>query len=153
MKALDSKEEKKAPKKDEKRNSDAELVSMMGMAMLDQGGLQTIQQALQESQDPGQVVGQFVAQMVGQMAEFTRDNMGIDPAVFVEPNGFLDQILDYIERKLGLPPEFSDQVYGEVMEIIKAGAMAEQNQAGGPPAGGPAPAPAPGGRGLDMGGM
>jgi hypothetical protein len=128
--------------------SDKELVSMMGMAMLDNGGLQTIQQALQSSQDPGQVVGQFLAQMVGQLAESTQQNFGIDPSVYGEEDGFIDQTLNYIETSLGLPKEFSDQVYGEVLEIMKAVSMSggEQQQ--------PQQAPAPAGPpGLDVGGM
>lgn len=145
MKGLDSNSEKKGTKN--KDMDPAELVSMMGMAMLDSGGLDTIQAALQESQDPGQVVGQFIAQMMAQMAEFTRDSMGIDPAVYGASGGFIEQILDYIERKLQLPSEFSDQVYGEVLEIVKAGAAAESNQQ---QAGPPAPQPQ-GGRGLDTG--
>lgn len=130
-------------------SSDAELVSMMGMALLDNGGLETVQKALQSSEDPGQVVGQFLAQLIGQMAEFTASTLQIDPAVYTEPNGFLDQILDYIERKLGLPSEFSDQVYGDTLEVIKAAAadpqQAQQNQPQQAPSQGP---------GLDqMGGM
>jgi hypothetical protein len=122
-------------KKDTKNNvsDDAQLVTMMGMSMLDKGGLQVIQQALQSSQDPGQVVGSFLTQLIGQMAEYTAQTLQIDPGVYVEPNGFLDQILDYIERKLGLPKEFSDQVYGETLEMIKAAAMDPAAAQGGPP--------------------
>lgn len=138
-----------APKPAEQRpTNDAEIASMMGMAMLDGGGLEVIDKALKSSQDPGQVVGQFLAQMVGQLAEFTQANMGIAPDVYLQPDGFLDQILDYIERKLNLPKEFSDQVYGETLEVIKAAAADPQ---GGAPQGGPAPAPPAGG--LDTGGM
>jgi hypothetical protein len=127
--------------------SPKELVSMMGMAMLDNGGLQTIQQALQSSQDPGQVVGQFIAQMVGQLAESTQEQFGIDPAVYGEEDGFIDQILNYIETQLSLPPAFSDQVYGEVLEIMKAASMGGKQQQ-------PQQAPAPAGPpGLDAGGM
>jgi hypothetical protein len=152
MKSLDAMPEEKAPAaKKEGKSSDKELVSMMGMAMLDNGGLDTIKAALQSSQDPGQVVGQFVAQMAGQLAQMTQEQMGIDPSVYGEPDGFLDQILNYIEMELQLPPEFSDQVYGETLEVMKAaaagGGEAEQQP------GAPAPAPAGGMPGLDAGGM
>lgn len=144
-------------KKPDKATSDSDMATMMGMAMLDGGGLDVIKQALDKSQDPGQVVGSFLAQLVGQLAEFTRDNMGISPEVYLQQDGFLDQILDYIERKLGLPPEFSDQVYGETLEVIKAAAQGG-GQGGapqGPPAGPPGPqGPAPQGpMPLDTGGM
>jgi hypothetical protein len=123
--------------------------------MLDSGGLQEIQKALQGSQDPGQVTGAFLAQLMGRMAEMTSSEMGIDPKVYLKKNGFLDQILGYIERKLKLPQEFSDQVYAETLEAVKAAAMGGQGgqqQAGPPqaPAGPPAPAPA-GPPGLDGG--
>lgn len=154
--------DKEAPKtkKDSGKevDPDAKLVSMMGMAMLDKGGLQTIQQALATSQDPAQVVAQFVAQMAGQLAEYTSAEMGVNPGVFVQPNGFLDQILGHIERKLKLPQEFSDQVYGETLEVMKAAAMSPeqaQGQQQAPGYGQPA-APAPGPTaptGLDQGVM
>lgn len=32
-------------------------------------------------------------------------------------------VLDYIEKKLGYPEEFSDQVYSAVLETIKAAAQ------------------------------
>lgn len=160
MASLD-KEVPKGKKIDEQEvNPDAQLVSMMGMAMLNKGGLQAIEQALGQSQDPGQVVSQMLAQMTGRLAEYTSAEMGIDPGVYAMPNGFVDQMLGYIERKLKLPKEFSDQVYDETMEVMKAAAMSpEQAQAGqqqAPPQGAPGPAagpvagpPAPGG--LDMG--
>ena len=143
MKGLDKETAKPQGKVDDKQ-----LVSMMGMAMLDKGGLQTIQQALQSSQDPGQVVGQFIAQMAGQLAESTQANFGIDPAVFAAPDGFVDQMLQYIETSLGLPPEFSDQVYGETMEVLKAAAQGEQQGATAPQATAPPAQP-----GLDAGGV
>lgn len=143
MKGLDSAPAKKAGGVDDKQ-----LVSMMGMAMLDNGGLETIQQALQSSQDPGQVVGQFIAQMAGQLAESTQANLGIDPAVFAQPDGFVEQMLQYIETSLKLPPEFSDQVYGETMEVLKAAAQGEQRGATAPQATAPPAQP-----GLDAGGV
>lgn len=152
----------KAPQEMETESvPESEVISMMGMAMLDSGGLDLIGKAIGESQDPGQVVGQVLAQMMGQIAEFAQEQMGIDPAIFLEEDSFLDQILNYIERKLKLPPEFSDQVYGEVLEVMKAAAkQPEGGQAAGPqgapgqPPGAPAPAPAEAAPpGLDQGGV
>jgi hypothetical protein len=162
MASLDQMAPKKAPKKEEGKDvhPDAKLVSMMGMAMLDKGGLKTIEQALSTSQDPVQVVAQFVAQMAGRLAEYTASEMGINPGVYAQPNGFIEQILGHIERKLNLPPEFSDQVFGETMEVMKAAAQAPapqegqppQGQQAQPPAGPPAPGPAAP-AGLDQGVM
>lgn len=158
MASLDKEAPKSSKDSGKEVNPDAKLVSMMGMAMLDKGGLQTIQQALATSQDPPQVVAQFVAQMAGQLAEYTSAEMGIDPGVFAQPNGFLDQILGHIERKLKLPKEFSDQVYGETLEVMKAAAMspeqAQQGQQQAPGYGQPQQAPAPAAPGgLDRGVM
>jgi hypothetical protein len=145
-----------AKRADEKEvNPDAKLVSMMGLAMLDKGGMKTIEQALASSQDPGQVVAQFVAQMAGRLAEYTATEMGINPGVYAQPHGFVDQVLGHIERKLGLPKEFSDSVYGETMEVMKAAAMSpEQAQQGQQPQQQAAPAPGPAApTGLDQGVM
>ena len=103
---------------------DAELATRLGIKMLAEGGgLELISKAINESQDPAQVIGQFLAQMIGQLAEKLRDQVNLDPKVFLAKDGFLDAILNYIEDKLGYPEEFSDQIYGEVLEIIKAAAM------------------------------
>lgn len=148
----------KEKKKDEKAGSDKDLVSMMGMAMLENGGLQTIQQALEKSQDPVQVISQFMAQLIGSQAEYTAQNFGINPAVYTEQGGFLDQVTDFVERKLGLPATLSDEVYGETLEVMKAAASQPPEEQGGqPPAGppqaGPAPAAPAAPMGLDQGVM
>lgn len=134
--------DKQAKQDKEPVSDDAQLVVMMGMSLLDKGGLEVINKALKTSQDPSQVIGTFLTQMIGQMAEYTANTLQIDPAVYTEPNGFLDQILDYIEKKLGLPPEFSDQVYGDTLETLKAAAMNPEAAQGGQPT---APDGAPGG--------
>lgn len=119
---------------------DLELVIRMGIKLLTQSkGLEVIKQALGQSKDPAQVIGQFLATMMGKLAEECRDKLDIDPAIFLRGKGFLDAMLNYIEEKLGMPPEFSDQVYAQVLEVVKAGAQeptvnqAQQQQ---PPMGG-----------------
>ena len=144
-------EEKKEGKKFS--SQDAEIAIRMGIKLLNEGqGLKVIKDAIDKSQDPGQVIGQFLAQMMGQLAEQLQKNAGVDPGVFVAKGGFLDGILDYIEVKLGYPKDFSDKIYNEVLETVKAAAMnppAPNNvmQQGGQPqnaAAMPAPAPQPG---------
>lgn len=115
---------------------DTRTVVLMGKAMLKQGGLDVIKKALAQSRDKAQVIGTFLAQMTGQMAEMTAEE-GIDPAIYAQPGGFIEQILDYIEIQLGLPKDFSDQVYNETLETIKAASMNGGAQ--------PQQAPAPGG--------
>lgn len=103
---------------------DVEIAVRMGIKMLNEGnGLKIIQDAVNQSKDPGQVIGQFLAQLMAKMAEDLQAKVGLDPKVFLAKKGFLDTILDYIEHKLGLPQEFSDQVYTEVLNVIKAAAQ------------------------------
>ena len=103
---------------------DAELATRMLIKMMNEaGGLQVISDAINQSQDPAQVIGQFLAQVMGQLAEQLNAEAGIDPGVFLAKDGVLEAILNYIEGKLGYPEDFSDQVYGQVLEVIKAAAQ------------------------------
>lgn len=131
---------------DKNAELDAQIVVLMGKKMMDEQGLKALEPAL-KSADPAQVVGKFLAQMVMKMAE-SLVPQGINPKVFLAKGGFVDQMLDYIETKLGLPKDFSDAIVGEVMETIKAAMQAAQSGSQGPsqapPQGGP-PAPQQGG--------
>lgn len=125
---------------------DVEIAVRMAIKLLNEGnGLKVIADAIQQSKDPAQVVGKFLAQLIGQLAEKLRDEAGIDPGIFIAKNGFLDQILDYIEKKLGYPSDFSDQVYSEVLDTIKAAARSPrpQGQVSGPGTAPVAPQAAP----------
>jgi hypothetical protein len=105
-------------------STDVEIAVRMGIKILTQGnGLKIIEDALNQSKDPGQVIGQFLAQVMAQMAEELQKKIGLDPAVFLAKRGFLETILDYIEGKLGYPKDFSDQIYDEVLNSIKAAAQ------------------------------
>jgi hypothetical protein len=146
---------------------DVEIAVRMGIKLLNEGnGLKVIQDAVNQSKDPGQVIGQFLAQLMAKMAEDLQAKIGLDPKVFLAKKGFLDTILDYIEHKLGLPSDFSDKVYNEVLQVIKAAAsgpappnnvMGGQTLDSAPPGdpsmGGGAPPPQgpPQGGGLDQG--
>lgn len=101
-------------------DDDVDLAFRMAVEMLDDGGLKVISDAIDQSNDPGKVVGQFLAQMMGQLAEKLRDEFQIDPKIFLAKNGWLDLVLDFIESELGYPDSFSDEIYQEVLEIIKA---------------------------------
>lgn len=119
MASLDSVKEKKVNAGD-----DVEIAVRMTIKMLrDGGGIKVIADAMNQSKDPAQVVGQFLAQIAGQLAEKLDEQYGIDPRIFVAQGGWLDKILDYIEKQLGYPEEFSEEIYGAVLETIKAAAM------------------------------
>lgn len=129
-------------------NRDVELAVRMTIKLLrDGGGMKVIVDAIQQSKDPAQVIGQFLAQMAGQLAEQLRDKYDIDPRIFVAQGGWLEKVLDYIEDQLGAPEEFSDEIYSQVLETIKAAAMGGnvQPQGGQPQPGQEAASPTGGG--------
>lgn len=102
---------------------DLEIAVLMAQDMLEQGGIQVIRDAINQSQDPALVVGQFLGQLIGQLGEQLQQKFpDFDMRVFLADGGWLDQILDYIETELGYPENFSDQIYSEVLELIKAAA-------------------------------
>lgn len=110
---------------------DVEIAVRMAVKMLKEGGgLKMIADAITQSKDPAQVVGKFLAQLMGQLGEKLRDEYGIDPGIFLAKNGFLDHILNYIETELGYPEDFSDTVYNEVLDTIKAAASVPPPPAG-----------------------
>lgn len=102
---------------------DTEIAVRMSIQMLSEGGLQVIEDALNKSQDPAMVVGQFLAQLMGALGEKLAQEINLDPRIFLAKGGWLDEMLDYIEKKLGYPEEFSDQIYAAVLETVKAAAM------------------------------
>lgn len=102
---------------------DTEIAVRMTIQMLSEGGLQVIEDAINKSEDPALVIGQFLAQLMVVLGDQLGQQINLDPRVFLAKGGWLDEILDYIEKKLGYPEEFSDQVYAQVVETIKAASM------------------------------
>lgn len=139
--------------KEQVSDRDAEIAFRMGVKLMGEGqGIQTIKAAIEESKDPAQVIGQFLAQIMGVLAEKLQGEINLDPRVFLAKGGWLELMLDYIESKLGYPEEFSDQIYMQTVEVIKAAAMNPQQAQGGgqPPQG--APMPPQGGQPGGLGG-
>lgn len=104
------------------RSEDVKVALDIVLQMLDKGGLKVIRDAINKSQDPAMVIGQMLAQIFGTVAEQAEKEYAIPPGVFLAKNGVLDHALNYIEKKLGYPEDFSDQIYAQVMETIKAAA-------------------------------
>lgn len=105
-------------------NDDVEMAVRMGVKILKEGkGLDVISKAVNESKDPAMVIGQFLAQIMAKLAEQMRDQYGSDPGMFLAKGGWLDFMLDWIEKQLGYPSDFSDKIYEQVLEVIKAAAM------------------------------
>ncbi len=101
---------------------DVELAFRMTVQLLDDGGLDLIKNAIDQSADPAMVIGQFLSQIMGQLAEQLQKEYEVDPKIFLAKDGWLDAVLDFIEAELGYPSNFSDQIYQQVLEIIKAAA-------------------------------
>lgn len=99
---------------------DVEIAFRMAVQLLNEGGMDVIKQAINQSQDPAQVIGQMLAQIMATLAQKLQEQIEIDPSIFLAQGGWLDLVLDYIEKKLGYPSNFSDQIYTQVVEIIKA---------------------------------
>lgn len=126
-------------------DNDIELLTRVAIKLLNElGGINVLKEAVQTSGDPVQAVGQFLGQLIVRLGEDVAQKMDLDPRALFARGGVLEELLDYLEPKLGLPPEFSDEVYSEVVELVKAMAMNGGQQAGpaapapaGPPAGGP----------------
>lgn len=101
-------------------DDDVEILVRVGIQLLKQGGLDIIKKAINSSSDPAQVIGQFMAQLILKMGEEFVEKMQLDPRAFLAKGGFLEELLDYLEQQLGLPSDFSDKIYSETVEVIKA---------------------------------
>lgn len=107
---------------------DVELAVRLTIQMLNQGGgLQVIRSAVNQSKDPAQVIGQMLATIAGKLGEKLQQQYGVDPRIFLAKDGWLEKVLDYIEEKLGLPKDFSNQIYAQTLEVIKAAAQAPES--------------------------
>jgi hypothetical protein len=140
-------------------HADLEIAVKMGTKLLlEAGGLQAIEKAINGSGDPAQAISKFLVQLIMQIKEaVSAQGVELSPKIVLAKGGWVDQMLDVIEGELGLPPEFSDQVFGDVIETFKAlvqGQQAQQ-QGGQPQPGAPAPAgnqPVPPGTPIASGG-
>lgn len=126
-------------------DEDVELLVRAGIKLLSGGGIEVISKAINQSHDPAQVIGQFMAQLIMKMGEEFVEQMQIDPRAFLAKGGFLEELLDYIEERLSLPSDFSDQIYAETVEMIKAVVKQPEppSQGGQPLEGAPAQGPMP----------
>ena len=103
--------------------------------LIDDGGVEVIQQALQ-TPDPGQVIGQFLMQMVAQMTENLPNWIEIDPAIYLAVGGWVEQISDYLQEEYDVPKQVMDRAeifIGTAANEMAAGAQAQQQQQAAPP--------------------
>lgn len=137
---------------------DLELAVKTAVKLMGEGGaMDQVEKAIKSSQDPAAVLGPFFATLFGKMQESFPPDLDVSPRVYLCKGGVLEQILDYMEQKFGLPPEFSDNVFASTIETIKAAAQGEKRKmsppAPGAPGGAPQPAPPQGGPPPQGGGL
>lgn len=96
-------------------------VSLGKRLMKDAGGLKAVEQAIAGSGDPTQAVSKFLVQLITQIKEaVASEGVELSPRIVLANNGWVTQMLDSLEQELGLPAEFSDEVFSDVVETFKA---------------------------------
>lgn len=121
-------------------DKDLELATRMCLQMLKDKGMGVIKSAMNGSKDPAQVIGQFIGQLFGTVGE-RLSKLGVDMRVFLKPKGVLTAVLNYIREQTGISEEQANQIYIEVMNMIKSGALSgtQAQPQGQPPQGGEQP--------------
>lgn len=114
---------------------DLEIAVKMGTRLMKEaGGLKAIEQALGGSGDPVQAISKFLVQLIMQIKEaVSSQGVELSPNIVLAQGGWVEQMLDVIEGELGLPADFSDQVFGDVVETFKALAQSPQGGGGAAP--------------------
>ena len=119
---------------------DLEIAVKLGTRLLkDAGGLDALRKGVQSSADAPQVVAKFLVQLIMKIKDtLSAQQIQLTPEIVLADGGWIEQMLDVIEKELKLPPEFSDNVVADVMETFKALAQSEakgeqQPAAAGPP--------------------
>lgn len=120
------------------------VVRLCIKAIQDSDVLDTLEEAVRTSKDLATVFGRFLVQMMGGVLEQIGDRYDMSPNIFLHPrDGVVVVLLDWLEEQLGLPPEFSDQVWPEILEMVKGLAQGQQSagaqQAPQPSGGNPVP--------------
>lgn len=121
---------------------DLKIAVLFAEKLIDEGGIDVIDQAVKESSDPGQVVGQFMMQMASQLGEKLPEDMKLSPRIFFAEGGWVEQVSDYLQETYKIDKKIMDRA-----EIFIASTAANMKQGadqqavqGQPPASGPAPA-------------
>lgn len=120
---------------------DLAIAVALAQNMIDDGGIQVIQEAMQSSSAPGQVIGDFLMQLAAQMSEGMPQEASLSPRVFLAEGGWVEQISDYLQEQYDIPQNVMDEaeIYIGTQSMSMAnGAVQEQQPQ---PA---APAPQPG---------
>lgn len=110
---------------------DLAIALLLAENVIDDGGIQVIDDALNDSNDPGQVIGQFLMQLVSQMSEQMPRDFQFSPRIFFAQGGWVEQISDYLQEEYGVPQDVMDKA--EIFIAAQADNMskgAQQQDAG-----------------------
>lgn len=108
--------------------ADADKIMKLVNQLLDKGGWDVVEQAL-NSQDPAQPIGAFIAQLIMQITEqMANSEQDMDLRAWLMPGGIVEMMLDMFEAEFDLPPEFSDEIFKNVVKNIQS-AIQEPSQA------------------------
>lgn len=138
--------QKEAPQKEERLTDDEEndlkIAVLFAEKLIDEGGIDVIDQAVKESSDPSQVIGQFMMQMASQMQEQLPEDMKLSPRIFFAVGGWVEQVSDYLQDEYKIPRKVMDRAEIFIATAAQKMSQGAQQQAanGQPPAGGPTPA-------------
>lgn len=127
-------EETEAPERERltaEEEDDLAIAVMLAENLIDDGGLQIIQEALNSSNDPGQVIGEFLMQLVAQMSESLPQDVELSPRVFLAEGGWVEQVSDYLQEEYEVPRDVMDraEIFIATQAQSMAAGAAQQQQA------------------------
>ena len=130
---------------------DADKIFDLVMELVNNGGWEVIEQAL-DSQDPAQPLGAFITQLIMQITEqMAKSQQDMDLRAWLMPGGIVEMLLNTMEMEFDLPPEFSEEIFKNIVNNIKS--ALQEPQQGQQPQGQPVRAPQRGLQGMARGGM
>lgn len=123
----------------EEEETDLTIMVRLAENLIDDGGIDIINQALESSSDPAQVIGQFLFQLPVQMEENFPEGFEISKRIFLAKGGWLEQVSDFLQEEYDVPKEIMDRAEIYVASTAQQLHGPKQQQ----PPGAPAPAQAP----------
>lgn len=107
----------------EEEEADLRIAVTLSKNIIDDGGIEVIDQALSGSSDPAQVIGQFLMQVVAQMSEELPKELNLSPRVFLAEGGWVEEISDYLQEVYEVPENVMDRA--EMFIAAQADSMAQ----------------------------
>lgn len=93
----------------DEEETDLKIAVNMMEDIIDQGGIEVIDQALDTSSDPGQVIGQFLLQAGDEIISNMPEQVPLSPRIWLSEGGVLEQVSDYLQEEYDVPREVMDR--------------------------------------------